>query len=122
MASRAARDAPREMATRRRNFRSRALANGAPKKEKRRNRPRFSRWMAAKDGLLLTKAQGVCTISWIFCIALTVHRERGLTMELTPLHFLIVCPLVGIAGFVDSIAGGGGLISLPAYLMTGMLS
>lgn len=29
-------------------------------------------------------------------------------MELTPLHFLIVCPLVGIAGFVDSIAGGGG--------------
>lgn len=34
--------------------------------------------------------------------------------------FLIVCPLVFIAGFVDSIAGGGGLISLPAYLMTGM--
>lgn len=34
--------------------------------------------------------------------------------------FLIVCPLVFLAGFVDSIAGGGGLISLPAYLMTGM--
>lgn len=41
-------------------------------------------------------------------------------MELTPLHFLIVCPLVGIAGFVDSIAGGGGLISLPAYLISGL--
>ena len=41
-------------------------------------------------------------------------------MELTLLHFLIVCPLVGIAGFVDSIAGGGGLISLPTYLISGL--
>lgn len=41
-------------------------------------------------------------------------------MELSILHFLIVCPLVGIAGFVDSIAGGGGLISLPAYLISGL--
>ena len=41
-------------------------------------------------------------------------------MELTFLHFLIVCPLVGIAGFIDSIAGGGGLISLPAYLISGL--
>ena len=41
-------------------------------------------------------------------------------MEPTLLHFLIVCPLVGIAGFVDSIAGGGGLISLPAYLISGL--
>ena len=32
----------------------------------------------------------------------------------------IVCPLVFLASFVDSIAGGGGLISLPAYLLTGM--
>ncbi len=39
---------------------------------------------------------------------------------LTPLHFLIVCPLVALAGFVDSIAGGGGLISLPAYLLSGL--
>ena len=41
-------------------------------------------------------------------------------MPLTAMHFLIVCPLVGIAGFVDSIAGGGGLISLPAYLISGL--
>lgn len=33
---------------------------------------------------------------------------------------LIVCPLVLLAGFVDSIAGGGGLISLPAYYMAGL--
>ncbi len=32
----------------------------------------------------------------------------------------IVCPLVFLAGFVDSIAGGGGLISIPAYLFAGL--
>ena len=39
---------------------------------------------------------------------------------MTLLQFLIVCPLVGLAGFVDAIAGGGGLISLPAYLIAGL--
>ena len=34
--------------------------------------------------------------------------------------FLIVCPLVFLAGFVDAIAGGGGLISLPAYMCAGI--
>ena len=34
--------------------------------------------------------------------------------------FLIVCQLLFLAGFVDSIAGGGGLISLPAYLLAGL--
>ena len=34
--------------------------------------------------------------------------------------FLIVCPLTFLAGFVDAIAGGGGLISLPAFLMAGL--
>jgi len=33
---------------------------------------------------------------------------------------LIVCPLVFLAGFIDSIAGGGGVISLPAYLAAGL--
>jgi len=28
--------------------------------------------------------------------------------------YLIVCPLVFLAGFIDSIAGGGGLIATPA--------
>jgi len=32
----------------------------------------------------------------------------------------IVCPLVFLAGFVDSVAGGGGLISLPAYMLVGL--
>ena len=35
-------------------------------------------------------------------------------------QLLIACPLVFLAGFVDSIAGGGGLISLPAYYMAGL--
>jgi uncharacterized membrane protein YfcA len=33
---------------------------------------------------------------------------------------LVICPLVFLAGFVDSVAGGGGLISLPAYLLVGL--
>ena len=41
-------------------------------------------------------------------------------MELTTTTFLIVCPLVFLAGLVDSVAGGGGLISLPAYLLAGL--
>lgn len=34
--------------------------------------------------------------------------------------FLIVCPLLFLAGLIDSIGGGGGLISLPAYLIAGL--
>ena len=34
--------------------------------------------------------------------------------------YLIVCLLVFLAGLVDSIAGGGGLISLPGYLIAGV--
>jgi uncharacterized membrane protein YfcA len=41
-------------------------------------------------------------------------------MELTIHTFIIVCPLVFLAGMVDAIGGGGGLISLPAYLIAGL--
>ena len=34
--------------------------------------------------------------------------------------YVIVCVFVFLAGFVDAIAGGGGLISLPAYMFTGI--
>lgn len=34
--------------------------------------------------------------------------------------FLIVCPLLFLAGLIDAIGGGGGLISLPAYLLAGL--
>lgn len=41
-------------------------------------------------------------------------------MELNLQIFLIVCPLLFLAGLVDAIGGGGGLISLPAYLIAGL--
>jgi len=41
-------------------------------------------------------------------------------MEITALQFMIICPLVFLAGFVDAVAGGGGLISLPAYMIAGL--
>ena len=41
-------------------------------------------------------------------------------MTLTPQMFLIVCPMLFLAGLVDAIGGGGGLISLPAYLLAGV--
>ena len=34
---------------------------------------------------------------------------------------LIICPLVFAASLIDAVAGGGGLISLPAYLIAGLL-
>ena len=37
-----------------------------------------------------------------------------------PITLLVLCPLIFLAAFVDSIAGGGGLISLPAYLFIGL--
>lgn len=36
------------------------------------------------------------------------------------LSYLLICPLVFLAGFIDAIAGGGGLISLPAYMIAGL--
>lgn len=41
-------------------------------------------------------------------------------MEVTLKTFLIVCPFLFLAGLVDAIGGGGGLISLPAYLIAGL--
>lgn len=41
-------------------------------------------------------------------------------MTLTLETFLIVCPLLFLAGLVDAIGGGGGLISLPAYVLSGV--
>lgn len=35
-------------------------------------------------------------------------------------RLLIVCPLVFIGSLIDAVAGGGGLITLPAYLLAGL--
>lgn len=41
-------------------------------------------------------------------------------MEDFLMQCLIVCPLVFLGSFVDSIAGGGGIITLPAYMLAGL--
>ncbi len=33
---------------------------------------------------------------------------------------VIVCPLVFLGGIIDAVAGGGGLVTLPAYLLAGL--
>ena len=40
--------------------------------------------------------------------------------DISVITFLIVCPLTFLGGFVDAVAGGGGLISLPAYMIAGL--
>lgn len=49
-----------------------------------------------------------------------LYCEANIEMEVTLQMLLTVCPLVFLASFVDAIAGGGGLISLPAYLVAGL--
>lgn len=43
-------------------------------------------------------------------------------MELSELFHIwaIVCPLVFLGGLIDAVAGGGGLVTLPAYLIAGL--
>lgn len=48
------------------------------------------------------------------------RMKRRIAVNLTPAAFLIVCPMLFLAGFVDAVGGGGGLISLPAYLFAGL--
>ncbi len=41
-------------------------------------------------------------------------------MEVTPLELVLLCAAALLAGVVDAIAGGGGLLTLPSLLATGM--
>lgn len=41
-------------------------------------------------------------------------------MDLAVLDYFIIFILIGFAGFVDSIAGGGGLITVPTYISMGI--
>ena len=43
-------------------------------------------------------------------------------LPLSPLPMAFLCAMVFLAGFVDAAAGGGGLISLPAFLAVGIPS
>ena len=46
------------------------------------------------------------------------NYNNGFTISPWMMAFLML--MTGFAGFVDSAAGGGGLISLPAYLFAGL--
>lgn len=41
-------------------------------------------------------------------------------MEASFRILILICPLVFLAGIIDAVAGGGGLITLPAYLIAGL--
>jgi uncharacterized membrane protein YfcA len=45
---------------------------------------------------------------------------EALIMEFTFWQYLVMALLVGFAGFIDAIAGGGGLITVPTYLVIGL--
>ena len=49
----------------------------------------------------------------------TGYRKGGLSVAYW-MQLAIACPMVFLSGFVDAIAGGGGLISLPAYYLVGV--
>ncbi len=43
-------------------------------------------------------------------------------MEYSLLQYALLFVLVGFAGFIDAMAGGGGLITISTYLMLGVPS
>lgn len=43
-----------------------------------------------------------------------------MTISLSPIDYAIALPFIFLAGLIDAIAGGGGLISLPAYWSIGL--
>ena len=45
-----------------------------------------------------------------------MRREMELTLEI----FVILFFVAGLAGFIDAIAGGGGLLTVPALLSVGI--
>ena len=47
-------------------------------------------------------------------------QAMWMPMELSLSMVLIVVAGVFLAGFMDGIAGGGGIISVPAYLLAGL--
>ncbi len=40
--------------------------------------------------------------------------------ELEFWQYLVVCPLIFLAGIIDAIGGGGGLVTLPSYMLVGL--
>lgn len=92
----------------------------------------FSLWLNTKPELrrsfsyslpILSKIGQNSLLVYLFhqpvCMILC-YLMREEFMEITEKMFLIICPFLFLAGLVDAIGGGGGLISLPAYLIAGL--
>ena len=45
---------------------------------------------------------------------------RGLTRRMSPYHLLLLVPIGTVAGFINVVAGGGSLITLPVLMLLGM--
>ncbi len=45
---------------------------------------------------------------------------ENIAFELAPSVWVLLCAVAFTAGFVDAVAGGGGLLTVPALLTTGM--
>ncbi len=54
------------------------------------------------------------------CVLISRFNDHFNKMPIDFLQYLIICPLSFVAGFIDAIAGGGGLVSLPAYIIAGL--
>ncbi len=82
----------------------------------------------AAPGAGVSPPNPLCFSRWLPCRIAPVKspvvqcgiKDKGCLMQLTWQTYLLVCPLVFLGGFVDSIAGGGGLINLPAYYLAGL--
>ena len=48
------------------------------------------------------------------------NLNKALTVEVSLIVLFVLCLFFFIAGFVDSVAGGGGLISTPSMLLCGI--
>ena len=66
------------------------------------------------------KREGFPALAGGKCLPGGEGKKEVYNLEITLAQYLIVCPLVFLSGVVDSMAGGGGLISLPAYLIAGL--
>ena len=83
----------------------------------------------ALSGVFLCKFEHnryICFINSLLCYSplclthIQIIKRSVFKMTIDIYVYLIVCPFVFLSGFVDAIAGGGGLISLPAYFISGL--
>lgn len=61
-----------------------------------------------------------CRQQCFFFVAITVKDRYASFSMFSDVTWVLLLPVVFVAGFVDAIAGGGGLITVPAYMIAGL--